>query len=125
MRVKANLGGAPVQVVCAPVDGRMPWKLDTVTLKDALFVLMPEGRARFLQGHNNMHAWIDGEPVDFQKPDNDWVRVRYNPHKHETFVDLSDRPVYRADYVTVRVYNGKAKMYAKGVGYEDTMRCEG
>ena len=119
MRVKANLGGAPVQVVLAPVDGRMPWSLDDATLREVAFVVQEEGRQRFLDGHVNMHAWMEGEPVEYCQPGKDWVRVRYNPKLHSQFVDLYDRPVIYADLVTIRVYHGKAKTYAKGVVYAD------
>jgi hypothetical protein len=103
----------------------MPWKAPDVTLQAASFILIPERRAEFLRGKSNMHAWIEGTPVDFQKPDDSWVRVRYNPRKHETFIDLHDRPVYYADYVTIRVHNGKAKTYAKGVKYENPQGDQG
>lgn len=119
VRAKANLGGAPVQVVVAPLDGTTPWNVPDATFTNCLFHWDAGGREKFLSGHPNLHAWVVGDVAPYVQPDDEWVRVRYNPAIHHGFVDLRGRIVLGGDVVTIRVYNGKAKTYVKGAKYAD------
>jgi len=76
-----------------------------IILKDAVFKVSEAGRQRVLRDkRKNVHAGVEGELATDRDINNiinhaDLFNVnqaRYNPYKYESFVNLEEKPVYKA-----------------------------
>lgn len=80
------------------------------------FVVQPAGRSKVLAtGRKNVHAFVRAECIDLQDPQpipipKNFIRVRYNPYRWDSFVDSNFSPIYAAEEV-ILTYDGLC--YAK------------
>lgn len=93
---------------------------DEATVEDAVFSVSQAGRERVLRERSkNVHAGVRGTASLRGGPVRGWTRVTYNPYKYRTFVRASDEaPLAGAREVRLRLENGKARMYARGLVLE-------
>jgi len=102
--------------------GRVAAHAEQVVIHDAQFVVSQAGRARVLRERSkNVHAGVRGtvelteEPLSLQG----WTRVTYNPYKYDSFVRACDeRPLEGAQEVRMVIRAGRARVYAKGLRFQ-------
>ena len=93
--------------------GRVIIHAEFLQLKDAEFRVQPAGRKKVLREQKkNVHAYVVGLMVPSTAQEL-WDRVRYNPYKFETFVDMSGNAVHTADGVFL---NTDGEVYALNPG---------
>jgi hypothetical protein len=89
-------------------NGLVKFHCNQVFLRDCKFVVQPAGRAKVLrEKRKNVHAFVRGYlwdeklPTDLPNIENRyvWDNVNYNPYKAATFVDDSNNPVHKAEFV--------------------------
>lgn len=98
---RSRAAGVPVYSVRDADTGLVVGHTDRIVLADAEFKVSEAGRQRVLRTKaKNVHAWIQGRPVETTDPAGGWAAVTYNPYKHETFVVAATGiPVHRAALV--------------------------
>lgn len=98
---KSRAAGRPVYSVRDADTGLVVGHTDRIVLADATFKVSETGRQRVLRTRTkNVHAWIQGRPVETTDPAGGWVAVTYNPYKYATFVAAATgTPVHRAALV--------------------------
>lgn len=77
-----------------------------IALNDVSFHVSEAGRQRVLRNkQKNVHAYITGTVRDLEAPEDrktgTTAFIKYNPYKHETFVNDLDEPVTHADVATL------------------------
>lgn len=76
-----------------------------VYLCDVTFKVSKAGRAKVLkEKRKNVHAFICGYETDLNDVDlknYKKVRVKYNPYFYDSFVDMQEKPITSASYVTI------------------------
>ena len=106
-------------------NGRVVCHANAVHVFDAQFRVGQKGRKRvLLTGHKNVHAGVTGKghALSRQPPSKRYAgftRVTYDPRKYEHFVTVAgQKPVIGADEVWMVIENGKPRLYARGLAYE-------
>jgi ribosomal protein L36 len=81
-------------------DGRVVAYVSAIALQSCVLRVREGGRLRVLcEGHRNVHAWIEGVPVDDVRAA-DLVEIGYNPFLAPTFtIRPGFDPVHSADLV--------------------------
>ena len=96
-----------------------------VKIYNATFAVSPAGRARVLrEKRKNVHAGVRGEmsmgPTSEFGSLRGWTRITYNPYKYDSFVRASDeRPVAGAGVVRMIIRNGRARIFAKEIRFQE------
>jgi len=94
--------------------GRVIGHSKFLELEDVTFVVQPAGRKRVLEEkRKNVHAFVRGTMVQPESGEL-WEKVKYNPYKYETIVDMGGDPVYAADSVFMNVDGGVYALNPRG-----------
>ena len=90
-------------------DNLVKMHTETLVLFDCQFRVAKKGREKVLrEKRKNVHAGISGyidtfEVDDWENNHPNTARVRYNPYKHETFVDSGGAPVFWSRSVKMEI----------------------
>lgn len=82
---------------------------DELLLKNVEFKVYEAGRQRVLkEKRKNVHAYVIGEETDYRPVEGIWhdvFPVFYDPYRHSTFIDGIKKPIYSADYISLKVFD--------------------